>query len=101
MTINKSQENGTLTFALEGRLDTTTAPKLQDELIPAFDGSKDIKLDFAKLAYISSAGLRVLLMGQKEAKAKSASMTVCNVSDEIMEVFDMTGFADMLDIIRN
>ena len=99
MTINKTQENGTLTLTLEGRLDTTTAPQLQDVLIPAFDETHDIKLDFAKLAYVSSAGLRVLLMGQKTAKAKGASMTLAGVSGEIMEVFEMTGFADMLTIV--
>ena len=98
MTINKTQENGTLTLALEGRLDTITAPKLQDALIPAFDEAENIKLDFSKLAYVSSAGLRVLLMGQKTAKAKGSPMSLCNVSAEIMEVFEMTGFADMLTI---
>ena len=99
MTINKTQENGALTFGLEGRLDTTTAGQLQDELIPAFDEAKDIRLDFSKLAYVSSAGLRVLLMGQKTAKAKDAAMTLAGVSEEIMEVFEMTGFADMLTIV--
>ena len=98
MTINKTQENGTLTIALEGRLDTTTAPQLQDALIPAFDEEKDIKLDFAKLAYVSSAGLRVLLIGQKTAKAKGAVMTLTGVSEEIMEVFEMTGFANILAV---
>ena len=99
MTINKTLENGKLTLALDGRLDTTTAPKLQDALIPAFDEAKEIILDFTKLAYVSSAGLRVLLLGQKTAKAKGASMIVSGVSGEIMEVFDMTGFSDMLKIV--
>lgn len=99
MTINKTQENGKLTLALEGRLDTTTAPQLQDVLIPAFDEAAQIELNFTKLAYVSSAGLRVLLMGQKTAKAKGASMSLCGVSEEIMEVFEMTGFADMLTIV--
>ena len=85
-------------MALEGRLDTTTSPQLQEVLVPAFDGAKSVKLDFAKLAYVSSAGLRVLLMGHKEAKARGATMMLCNVSDEIMEVLDMTGFTDMLNI---
>jgi len=99
MIINKTNENGKLILALEGRLDTTTAPKLQDVLIPAFDETKEIMLDFSQLAYVSSAGLRVLLMGQKTAKAKGASMTLTGVSAEIMEVFEMTGFADMLTIV--
>ena len=99
MNIGKTQENGKLILALEGRLDTTTAPRLQEILIPAFGESNEINLDFANLAYVSSAGLRVLLMGQKEAKKKSASMTLTGVSEEIMEVFEMTGFADMLTIV--
>ena len=99
MTVNKTQENGKLTLTLSGRLDTTTAPKLQEALIPAFDEAKEIALDFAGLAYVSSAGLRVLMTGQKTAKAKGASMTIRNVSPEIMDVFDMTGFADILTIV--
>lgn len=98
MTINKTHENGKSTFALEGRLDTTTAPQLQGELIPVFDEEKEVILDFSQLAYVSSAGLRVLLIGQKTAKAKGASMTVTGVSEEIMEVLEMTGFADILTI---
>jgi anti-anti-sigma factor len=97
--INKAQENGALVLTLEGRLDTTTAPQFQDALISAFDEAGEVSLDFEKLAYVSSAGLRVLLMGQKTAGGKSASMTICNVSDEIMEIFEMTGFADMLTIV--
>jgi anti-anti-sigma factor len=97
--INKAQENGALVLALEGRLDTTTAPQFQDALMSAFGEAGAISLDFEKLAYVSSAGLRVLLMGQKTAGTRGASMTVCNVSDEIMEVFEMTGFADILTIV--
>ena len=99
MIINKTLDNGKLTLALDGRLDTTTAQQLQDALIPAFDEVKEIMLDFAKLAYVSSAGLRVLLMGQKTANAKGASMTVSGVSGEIMEIFNITGFSDMLKIV--
>ena len=100
MIITKTQENGKVVLVLEGRLDTTTAPKLQEALVPAFDESKEVVLDFLKLAYVSSAGLRVLLMGQKAAKANGASMTITGVSDEIMEVFDMTGFSSILDISK-
>ncbi len=99
MTINKTQEGEKLTFALDGRLDTTTAPQLQDALIPAFGEAKDITLDFTQLAYVSSAGLRVLLIGQKEAKKTGASMKLCGVSDEVMEVLEMTGFSNMLTIV--
>ena len=99
MTIDKKPENGSLTLALEGRLDTATAPQLQDVLLPAFDEAREIILDFAELAYVSSAGLRVLLIGQKTAKAKEASMKIRNVSDEIMEVFEMTGFSNILTFV--
>jgi anti-anti-sigma factor len=99
MNINKTQENGKLTLALDGKLDTNTSPQFQHVLILAFDDVKEIMLDFKRLAYISSAGLRVLLLGQKTAKAKNAFMTLRNVSEEIMEVFDMTGFSDMLTIL--
>ncbi len=98
MRINKAQKNGNLILAMEGRLDTTTAPQLQEALIPAFDDCKEITLDFAELVYVSSAGLRVLLMGQKQAKKTGSAMTLQNVSDEVMEVLEMTGFADMLTI---
>jgi anti-anti-sigma factor len=98
MTINKTQENGKLILAIEGKLDTATAPQLQDVLIPAFDESSEIILDFSKLEYVSSAGLRVLLMGEKKAKAKGGSLTLTGVSVEIMEVFEMTHFSDFLTI---
>jgi anti-anti-sigma factor len=98
MQITKTRENDSLIISRDGRLDTGTAPKLQEELIPTFDETKAITLDFAKLVYVSSAGLRVLLLGQKTAKAKSASMTLKNVSDEIMEVLEMTGFSGILTI---
>lgn len=99
MTIDKTNEGGTLVLILEGRLDTTTAPQLQDELIPAFDSASDVRLDFTELAYVSSAGLRVLLLGQKAAQEKGIPMTLSGVSTEIMEVFEMTGFADILTIV--
>ncbi len=98
MKIEKSAQAGGLVLALEGRLDTTTAPQLQAVLIPAFDEANQIELDFADLAYVSSAGLRVLLMGQKTATATGGSLTLTHVSEEIMEVFDMTGFSDLLTI---
>lgn len=99
MDLNKTKNGDKTVIVLSGRLDTVTAPQLQEILIPEFDISKQIELDFSGLAYVSSAGLRVLLMGQKTAKVKSASMTLTNVGAEIMEVFEMTGFADMLTIV--
>jgi len=100
MIINRSQENGKLVFALDGRLDATTAPNLQVELMAALSEAKDVELDFTKIAYVSSAGLRVLLLGEKEAKAKGAAMVVRGVSEEVMEVFEMTGFDNVLTIAR-
>ena len=99
MTIDRKLENGVLTLTLEGRLDTATSPQLQDVLLPAFDEAKEVTLDFAGLAYVSSAGLRVLLMGQKAAQAKEASMKIRSVSADIMEVFEMTGFSDILTFV--
>ena len=99
MTIDKIQTENKLTLALDGRLDTSSAPALQDVLITAFDESNHIELDFSKIAYVASAGLRVLLMGQKAAKAKNAEMTLSGVSEEVAEVFDMTGFSDILTVI--
>jgi anti-anti-sigma factor len=98
ITINKTYENGRLTLSLEGRLDTVTAPQLQEELMPALDEAREIRLIFDRLVYVASAGLRVLLVAQRTANSKNVAMTLCGVSDEIMEVFDMTGFSDMLTI---
>jgi anti-anti-sigma factor len=98
MTINKSDENGVVTLLLDGRLDTTTAPKLQEILIPSFADFSEVRLDFDKLVYVSSAGLRVLIMGEKKAKSIDKTMKIINVSDDIMEIFDMTGFTDILTI---
>jgi len=98
MTINKTQKNGNINIALKGRLDTSPAPELQSVLIPAFDEASQVELDIAKLDYISSAGLRVLLAGHKAAQLKNGSMTVSGVSEGIMEVFSMTGFTEILKI---
>jgi anti-anti-sigma factor len=98
MNINKTQSGGKTVLALSGRLDTTTAQTLQEALIPEFDIAKHVEADFAELSYISSAGLRVLLIGEKTAKTKGGKFTLVNVSAEIMEVFEMTGFADILNI---
>ena len=96
MNIQRIQNGNKTEFALSGRLDTSTAPQLQEALIPEFNTATSVILNFAGLTYVSSAGLRVLLMGEKTAKAKSGKQTVINVSDEIMEVFEMTGFSNVL-----
>lgn len=97
MTININK-NGQLTeVALEGRLDTTTAPELEAALKDAMDGCTDLSFDFTKLEYVSSAGLRVLLASQKVMN-KQGNMVIKNVSSAIMEVFEITGFVDILTI---
>ena len=97
LNIDKSIENGKALFALVGRLDTTTAPELEKELKSSLDGVKELTLDFAGLDYISSAGLRVLLSAQKIMN-RQGSMTIMHVNEVIREVFDVTGFSDILTI---
>lgn len=97
MKIDKKQDGSALVVALEGRLDTTTAPELEKELKNSLDGVTDLTLDMARLDYISSAGLRVLLTAHK-AMQKQGSMKVTNVSELVKEVFDVTGFSDILNI---
>lgn len=97
MKIEKKQEGSALVIALEGRLDTTTAPELEKELKSSLDGVTDLTLDMSGLDYISSAGLRVLLTAHK-AMQKQGSMKVTNVSELVKEVFDVTGFSDILNI---
>jgi len=96
MEINKTNKGNQIIYSLNGRLDTTSSPELQDALLPSINGSADIVLDFKELVYISSAGLRVLLVAQKSANKQSVSMIIRNVCDDIMDVFDMTGFTDVL-----
>ena len=90
-------ENGKVCYALEGRLDTTTAPELERELKNDLDGATRLTLDFSKLDYISSAGLRVLLSAHK-AMSRKDGMTVTNVNEMVREVFEVTGFSDILNI---
>lgn len=97
LNINKKTEDGKLTVALEGRLDTTTAPQLEAALKESLDGVTELVLDFEKLEYISSAGLRVLLSAQK-IMARQGSMKLIHVSDLIREIFEVTGFIDILTI---
>ena len=97
MNINKTIENETLTLALSGRLDTTTAPELEAVLDSDLGGVSELVFDFSELEYISSAGLRVILKAQKTMNTQG-SMKLTHVNDEIMEVFDITGFVDILVI---
>lgn len=93
----KKAENNGLTVTLEGRLDTTTAPQLETELMGSLEGVTSLVLDFEKLEYISSAGLRVLLAAQK-VMMKQGEMKVIHVNEVVMEVFEVTGFTDSLTI---
>ena len=97
MTITKTQDHNALTLFLEGRLDTTTSPQLETELSASLDGVTHLTLDMAKLVYLSSAGLRVVLAAQKRMN-KQGKMVVRHVNDTIMEVFEVTGFVDILTI---
>ena len=97
MEIKKTLDGEKLTVAVSGRLDTTTAPQLDEELKASLDGIKELVIDFSETEYISSAGLRVLLSAQK-AMNKQGEMTVTGVNDVIMEIFEVTGFTDILTI---
>ncbi|MGN1150622.1 MAG: STAS domain-containing protein [Lachnospiraceae bacterium] len=97
MTIGIAKESESLTMKLGGRLDTTTAPELEKAFEENMDVSKDLILDMKELEYISSAGLRVLLAAQKKMN-QSGKMKLTGVSDEVMEVFEITGFSDILTI---
>lgn len=97
MTIEKNLEGNQLTLKIAGRLDTTTAPDLEAEITSMIDGIEQLVLDLADLEYVSSAGLRVILKAQKEMNA-NGSMKLINVNDSVLEVFDITGFIDILTI---
>lgn len=97
MVIQKTKCGSALTLALEGRLETTTAPELEAVLKEELEGLTTLIFDFSKLEYISSAGLRVLLAAQK-AMSKQGSMKVVNVNDIITEIFEITGFSEILTI---
>ena len=99
MTITKNATNGALRIALEGRLDTNTAPQLEAELKTSLSGVTELDLDFSGLEYISSAGLRVLLAAQKAMSQGQGKMTIRHVKEPIMEVFEITGFVDILTIV--
>ena len=98
MNINKTVTEEKTILALSGEMDTITASKLETALIPEFDQTKHVELDFARLTFVSSAGLRVLLTCEKAAKAKGCRQVIVNVPESIVEVFDITGFSGILDI---
>ena len=98
LTINKTQNAMQTTVALSGRLDTTTAPELENQLRALLPETSVLVLDFAALEYISSAGLRVLLVAQKEMNKKNGQLTLTHVNETVMEVLEITGFTDILTI---
>ena len=99
MEIIKNADGEKLTIALKGRLDAAAAPGFEKELNTALNGVTDLTIDFKDLEYVSSAGLRTLLVAQKRMN-KQGSLVIKNVCDEVYEVFDMTGFSDLIEIER-
>ena len=97
MKITKNQNGNALEIAVEGRLDTTTAPELEKELKDCLDSANELTLDFSNLEYISSAGLRVLLSAHKVMSQKGG-MKLTHVNETVSEVFEVTGFSDILTI---
>ncbi len=97
MTIDKVQNGTSLAVAVEGRLDTTTAPELEAELKKSMESAESLVLDFSKLEYISSAGLRVLLAAHKTMSGKGG-MKIIHANEIVREVFDVTGFSDILTV---
>lgn len=97
MTIDVKKAGAALTLVISGRVDTTTAPEVEKTLNANLDGVTDLVFDFTNVAYISSAGLRVLLSAQKRMR-KQGTMKLTGVNAEIMEIFEVTGFVDFLDI---
>ena len=98
MKITKKAEGDKLTVCIEGRLDTATSPELAEELKGSLEGVKEFVFDFTKLEYISSSGLRVLVSTQKQMQKQNGTMVVKNPCELVTEVFEVTGFVDILTI---
>lgn len=98
MTVEILKQGDSVVLAVDGRIDTITAPELQKEVLHAFQKGNVVEMDLTKVEYVSSAGLRVLLIGQKTAKGKGGSFTLTNVCEPVMAVFEMTGFKSILNI---
>lgn len=97
MTIKKNKNGSAVTYAVSGRLDTTTAPELESAVKNELDGVTELVFDFSELDYISSAGLRILLAAQKKMNSQG-SMKVTGANEIVLEIFDVTGFSDILTI---
>lgn len=98
MTVTETRAEGKIQLNVDGRIDTNTSPQLQKAILQAFQKGNSVILDLEKVEYISSSGLRALLIGQKTANSKGGSMKLIHVCDSVMKVFKMTGFATMLTI---
>ena len=99
LNIEKKQEGNSLTVKMDGRLDTNTSPVFQGEVEPLLENISKLTLDFEKVDYVSSAGLRVLLTFEQELEATGKTMEISHVNDMIRDVFEVTGFLDILTII--
>jgi len=97
MKINKTQDGSKLTLTFEGRLDSSSAPQLEMEIKANLEGITELVMDFAELVYLSSAGLRVILAAQKQMNTQG-KMVIVKVNETIMEIFEVTGFTDILTI---
>lgn len=97
MNITKERDGSNMILTLEGRLDTTTAPQLEEVISKELDGIESVTMDFKQLDYLSSAGLRVILAAQKKMN-KQGEMVIRHVNETIMEVFEVTGFSGILNI---
>lgn len=98
MQITETRENEVITIAIEGRVDTNTSPQVQDAILKSFQKVNQVVLDFSQCSYVSSAGLRALLIGQKTASSKKGTMKLVNVPEILMNVLKMSGFANILTI---
>lgn len=98
MTINNEKNGSRLTIKITGRLDTTSAPKLEEDLNEVLGDTSKLVMDFDGLEYISSAGLRVLLAAQKKMTAKGGSLKITNVSKSVMDIFEITGFDSIMAV---
>lgn len=98
MTVKQERKGNEITLYVEGRVDTITAPELQKAILAAFQGTGNLLLDLGEVQYISSAGLRALLIGEKTANSKRGSMQLIHVPEAVLSVLNVTGFAKILKI---
>lgn len=98
MTVNERIENNKIVLEVEGKVDRLTTQQLQDAILLSLQKMSQLEIDFGGVSYISSAGLRALLMGQKTAQSKQGRMVLTNVTEPVQEIFNMTGFSSFLEI---